>query len=363
MFFNLLFAAGLFLAYKAGNSDPQSSALPAFFGLTFPVWAIANVFFVFLWLLRGKWYMLISLALIIWGWGHFDNFFNLTSILRSSECKEEPISVMSYNVRLFDWYNWKENSKNRDKMFDQILAEDPDIICFQEFFYQKNGRKGKRFATRDSLKEILSAKYVHDRYTTVLHGDEHYGIATFSKYPISGRGNIKFDQERGNLCIYTDVNVDGKTLRVFNAHVASIRFSPEDYRFMKELQDQKKDTETLDGMFSIGGRLHRAFEKRAVQVSRILEEVERSPHPVVLCGDFNDTPVSYTYSQLTSSLHDSFRAGDVGVGSTYAGEFPAFRIDYIMHGDSLNACSYRRLPPMISDHRAIMAEMEWASTR
>ena len=81
-----------------------------------------------------------------------------------------------------------------------------------------------------------------------------------------------------------------------------------------------------------------------------------SPHPVVICGDFNDTPVSYTYATISDELVDTFRdSGGLGIGSTYLGAFPSFRIDYIFHSKNLASSDYHRYEEGISDHNAISA--------
>jgi endonuclease/exonuclease/phosphatase family metal-dependent hydrolase len=95
------------------------------------------------------------------------------------------------------------------------------------------------------------------------------------------------------------------------------------------------------------------FPKRAYQAQRVMEHVETSPYPVIVCGDFNDTPLSYTYNQFNKSLIDAFRNCSSGIGPTYIGRVPAGRIDYIFHSKSLNSMEFKIQEGEYSDHRAV----------
>ncbi|MFT5904240.1 MAG: endonuclease/exonuclease/phosphatase family metal-dependent hydrolase, partial [Flammeovirgaceae bacterium] len=110
----------------------------------------------------------------------------------------------------------------------------------------------------------------------------------------------------------------------------------------------------LDEALGIVERLAGAFTRRAKQVEQVKAHSIESPFPVVICGDFNDTPVSYSYATISDGLVDTFReSGGMGIGSTYLGAFPSFRIDYIFHSEDLESAEYTRYEEGISDHNAI----------
>lgn len=296
--------------------------------------------------------MLFSGIAIILSFTAVSNFFQFNS----SHSDATSIKVMSYNVRLFDLYNWSENIDSRNKIFDQLGGQNADIFCFQEFYY--TDQKGK-FETRDTLITFLDAKNYREAYTHEMRGGQYFGIATFTRYPIVSSGNIEFENDDNNICLYTDVKIDDDTVRIYNLHIASIRFSYDDYTFVENL-DTKSESEELErGARTIYHRLSNAFEKRSVQSKVIVGHVKKSPYPVILCGDFNDSPNSFCYNQFSSALSDSFKEAGKGIGKTYIGAFPSFRIDYIFHSEEFKANNYITLPEKYSDHHAIVSELKF----
>ncbi|NTW33893.1 MAG: endonuclease/exonuclease/phosphatase family protein [Bacteroidetes bacterium] len=220
-------------------------------------------------------------------------------------------------------------------------------MCFQEYVYDTTGA----FQTTDTLKKFLKAKNPHVYYTVNSRNKNFFGVATFSRFPIVGTGKIDFKTVSGNICIYTDIKINSDTVRVYNVHFESIRFKAEDYAFAKS-QAQKKN-EKFDLQKSsekILVRLKKAFINRAPQSVLVAEHIKKCKYPVILCGDFNDTPTSYAYHNIARYLTDSFVESGNGIGQTYAGVFPSFRIDYIMHGKQFKAYNFETVYEEMSDH-------------
>ena len=349
---NLLLALFLLFSAYSSNVDPQDAVLPAFFGLAFPFILLGNFLFLFLWLLVRKKLALISLLAIIFSYKALNNFFQFNLPPGASE---NSISLMSYNVRLFDLYNWSENKQTRDKIFDQLSGQNADIYCFQEFYH--TDIKGA-FETRDTLVTFLSATNYREAYTHELRGEQYFGVATFSRYPIVNTGVIRFENDDNNICLFTDHQIGDDIVRVYNLHIASIRFSYDDYKFVESI-DKQSEEEFEKGARTIYSRLADAFIKRSEQSKKILEHIETSPYPVIVAGDFNDSPNSYCYQLFSSKLTDSFKEAGLGIGKTYIGSFPSFRIDYIFHSNELEAKEYRTLNEEFSDHHAIISKMEF----
>ena len=361
---NAVAVVALLLSYLATWISPGTISWLALFGLAYlPVIAV-NILFVIGWAILGRKRALLSLAVILLGFNYLTATVQIfPKFWKASPENQEKIDVMSYNCRMFDWYNWRENTKNRDITFRKLVRENPDIICFQEFFYHR--QKGV-FDTRDSLTQILDAKNFHEQYSQVVLGTQNFGIATFTRYPIVARGVIAIPRNQNNLCIYTDMVIDsGDTIRVYNAHLASIGFDDEDYKFVETLSESTSQEQQLKGSKKIIGRLLQAFERRAIQTAIITEHIRKSPYPVIVCGDFNDTPVSYTYEQFQDFLIDSFQESGWGFSHTYRGLFPAFRIDYIFHSAEFTGRNYHMLEEEISDHHPITTELYYlpASSR
>ena len=333
--------------------SPEKFKFLSLFGISFPIWLGLNILFFGFWLLRRRSFMLFSLISILLGFNHVNDFIQL-SFSSKPDVKENSFKILSYNVKLFGLYSWKDNKKSRDNIVEQLVKEDPDIICFQEFYFTE---RPEGFQTKSILLDRFKGASVHEKYTHELIHHQYFGVATLSKFPIVGKGYIEFYNDRNNFCIYSDLKINQDTIRVFNGHFASIRFKQEDYKFMDDIKKDAKQINTK----SIGGiseRLMSASAKRASQVAKVMDEVKNSPYPVVLAGDFNDAPVSFAYRQVRKQLKDSFTEAGNGIGNTYIGTFPSFRIDYIFHDDNFSAHKYKTLPEKYSDHHAIQTILE-----
>ena len=264
----------------------------------------------------------------------------------------EGSKVMSYNVRLFDLYNWSSNETTKDRILEMLEEESADILCLQEFFH--SGESGYLITVPELMKET-GYKQIHDSYTQHTRNDHHFGIATLTNYPVIGKGKVDLSDESNNVCIWTDLIMQGDTVRVYNAHLASIHFGEADYQFIQEL-DSDENVKTTAGLGKLGrlmNLLKVAFQKRAKQTGEIREHMQGCPHPIIYAGDLNDSPTSYAYNQLTDDLKDAFIESGSGVGSTYVGAFPSFRIDHIMHTSDFESTGFNTLPDELSDHRAI----------
>lgn len=285
---------------------------------------------------------------------HTSRFVQLT--LWSLDVPEKAVSlkVMSYNVRLFDLYNWTKNEKTRDKILTFLKDEDADIVCFQEYYYTT----GNQLDTRDTLLQLLEAKYYFEHFTTKVKepnsqgGYSNFGSAIYSKYPIINSEIIPFENDRTNNCIYVDIKRETDTVRIFNAHLGSIRFQSEDYDYIGGKgnpikQGQKPIEQKILARLAIG------FEKRVSQSNAVLKEVESSPYPVIVCTDMNDTPISYSYNQFSSELKDAFTVSGSGIGGTYIGNYPFLRIDYIWYDDYFQSTNFITHQNKLSDHKAV----------
>ena len=355
---NILAIVGLLLSYLAAYVSPATIWWLALFGLAYGSFLVINLLFVVFWLIRKSKRFRYSLILSLVGvWKIFGMYqVSFSSPETDSAQKEKGrLKVMSFNVRLFDLYNWFHSNDTRARIFSFLKEEQPDVICFQAFFTSERGKPF--FRNDDTLRNLLSA-YSHIEYTLTLHEGDHWGIATFSRYPIVNKQSVHFQKRGGNIFIYTDIKVGDDTVRVFNTHLESVRFRWEDYKFIKNLGNDEVEQDEVKGGLNILRRLKRAFVKRANQVQILHDTLDASPYPVILCGDFNDTPPSYTYHILADDLKDAFRESGSGFGKTYSGPFPSFRIDYIFHDKRINSYAYKTIHNELSDHYPISCWVE-----
>ncbi len=355
---NVIAIVGLVFSLLAAYVSPSLIWWLALFGLAFGLFFLINLLFFIYWvLMRRKRAFVVLIFLLI-------SFIRIPGMLRINlrpetttevSSDKNALKVMSFNVRLFNLYNWFHNTDTRNMIFEFLQKESPDVICFQEFYSSE--RKNNEFRNDDTLRKLLSA-YSHIEYTLTLRNTDHWGIATYSKFPIIRKRAVRFQEKGGNIFIYTDIVKGKDTVRVFNTHLESVRFKWEDYKFIENLGNDEVQQDEFEGGIKILRRLKRAYIKRADQVYVLHDTIHASPYPVLLCGDFNDTPSSFAYSILADDLKDAFKESGNGFGTTYAGPFPNFRIDYIFHSKSLRTFQYKTHKADLSDHYAISCMVE-----
>lgn len=356
---NMAAALGLLLAYLSLFISPELFWMLAFMGLILPFLFLINLLFVFYWLVISWKRALFSGLLLLAGVPKITELYNFAKPASREDiinfkARDSVINVMSYNVRLFDLYNWTDNKQTRNHIMDVIRKEQPDILCFQEFFYDDT----RAFNTLDTLLQIQPARYKHVVHTATVKKVNHWGIATLSRFPMVRRGTISFKDSTDNISIFSDIKAYGDTIRVYNLHLESVRFRKEDYKALKTITGNEDQTD-LGGPQRIIERMRRAYIRRARQTDLISEHIRSSPHPVLVCGDFNDPPNSYTYHQISKGLLDAFEESGAGFGTTYIGMIPFLRIDYILYSPNAFAALYfKTLRKKLSDHYPIVSTLQ-----
>lgn len=330
--------------------NPDTTVIPALAALFYPILLILNTIFIIFWIFRLRFWFLLSLIAIIAGYGMFFKTFAFNADKPVGNY-DDALKLVSYNVRLFDQYKWTggQNYFTRNSIFDFTNSQQADIVCFQEFFHGTE----KTFPTIGPFLQRSDLKNYHVDYVQVRGNDtKHYGLATFTKFPIVGKGDIHFEGSSANSGIYTDIIFKEDTIRVFNFHLESVKLSRADHQFVSEVIDPGTGTSSSNSEI-IAGKLSRAAKRRAKQAEIVEGYIKHSPYPVIVCGDFNDTPLSYVYHIISRGLKDAFLEIGSGAGETYAGGIPFLRIDYILHSDALEAYRFERHRVDYSDHYPI----------
>ena len=345
VFFFLIVALMLVLSYISVNISPGKIPLLAFLGLFFPFIFAINILFLIFWAIRrNKWFFL-SIALIIAGFYRIHDFYAF-SHKEVFSAEVNPLKVMSYNVRLFDLYNWSKDENTGNNILQIIQKENPDIICLQEFYSDEKLNYTQRIIDIQKTKDYLISDKKQTGYS---------GVAIFSKYPIISRGYI--DVHTANQkCIFADIVKDRDTIRVYSIHLASVHLSNDDYQILKNFD--LKEEEDMINVGGIGQKFMHAYEMRSLEVETIAPHIRKSPYRTIVCGDFNDTPVSYSYRQIKGDMKDAFIEQGSGIGNTYNYGLPLFRIDYILHSPQIQTKSFTCSDQFWSDHHAVTAIME-----
>ncbi len=266
---------------------------------------------------------------------------------------------MTQNVEVFNVYDWQTIKNARDKILKSVMDEAPDVLFFQEFY--SHNKVGADRNNVEQFKRLTSLKnhYFNVRIKAGNYKDRHFGMTIFSKYPIINKGEIPLENTR-NQIIFADIELpQGTIVRVFNAHLQSIYLSHDEFDFSYE-ESGDAPPAWFTKPLGIMRKLKRAFAKRALQTNQLTKAIENSPYPVILCGDFNDTPVSYTYNEFKKHLNDAYLCDGFGIGATYAGIIPFLRIDYIFTDPQFEVLSFKQLNnERTADHYALICEIAY----
>jgi endonuclease/exonuclease/phosphatase family metal-dependent hydrolase len=286
-------------------------------------------------------YSLISAFLILLGWGMMIRFIQFTG--RKSSATD--ISLVSYNVKNFTGLG-KNSSRELANVIKSFLKEEePDIICLQEVMLRTN-KVFNLEETKNEFKKIKHYQYARSGKTL--------GSVTMSRFPIIKMEEIRFENS-GNIAICTDILCDKQTIRIFNIHLQSFKIDPDRYEIIESpLIPEKKDIRELRELLR---KYKKAMEMRAVQARLIRKKIKESPYPVIVCGDFNDTPSSYAYRKTRGWLRDAFVSSGKGIGQTYHGKLPSFRIDFILYSKTFRSYNFEIHKIPYSDHYPISCDL------
>lgn len=342
-----ILAISLVIATLAPYINPNVFCLPNLLTLASPVWVACNLFLLFYWVARAKPSAYIPLFALLLAIGvhllRFGNNGSHSSVRMTSIAQK--IKVLSYNVNLFRLYSWAETPPTFAEISALIRRTDADIICLQEFTTSD-------VLFTDSAARKLLAPYSHIHYTQ-HQGNLHHGVALFSKYPIVNRGIIEFT-ESYNAAIYTDLHIGTDTIRVYSNHFQSFRLHRNNLNFLRTPSFTSSNN-LLFQLTDIIRKLYRTLQRQADQALLVQQSVFSSPYPVLLCGDFNATPYTFTYATVSKKLHDTFLELHNGYGATFFTLYPPMRIDFILHTPDFYPLTFQVLHAPYSDHYPVLA--------
>lgn len=349
---SILSIAALLLSYLSVFIHPESFHVLPLFGLGYLIIVAVHLLLLILWIfLKPRIWTLIMLGAVILG-GPL-NFRSISmgwddeNTLKSTEYK-----VLSYNVRLFDVYNQnpKKALKTKEAIFKFLEKSDADVYCFQEFYHQDDSNE---YNTKKLLSDRLKTPYHHSRLSISDYLRQSFGVAIFSKHEIISQGEVSFDEveKTFNYCVYADIVSKKDTIRVYNVHLQSIHFQKDDYALFNE--DNPQASSENSQAYKLVNKVLNAYPIRANQALKLTHHMKNSPYPIIVCGDFNDAPMSFSYNQFHRFLKDAFLNTSFGIGRTYAGKVPAGRIDYIFYDESMGSRNFVIQNEKLSDHYAI----------
>lgn len=314
--------------------------------------------FIFFWLFVKPRWILISVIAVLLAYKPVVHIIPIR--LAASFTKEKPVNslrVMSWNVAQFNVMNDKKHPELKQQMFDIINEYQPDIACFQEMVAEDSSITDHGHI-REFLEKLRFPGYFYSyNEKEDFWGHAHFGIIIFSRYPILNRQTISFYPNNYNSIFqYVDIVKDNDTVRIFNIHLQTLRFSRENMKYIEEPTTEKETA--IKESKSIIGKFKKGFLKRRVQAGRIKAEMKKSPYPAIVCGDFNDVPNSYAYHTIGGGMKNAFTEKGGGLGRTFAGISPVLRIDNIFADRRFDILQFERVNKKLSDHFPILADLQ-----
>ena len=334
--FYTLNALALLLLMASAFSDrisPHEWILPSFLGFLFPFFLSVNLLFLVVWIFSSGWKAaLCNIAFFLMVWGSIRTYCPINPV--KEKMPEKTIKLMTYNVMGFAYKNHTEEEPN--PILEYVAGEDADIVCFQEYFVNKKNRFLDQPTVSEALKNYPYRKFVYFDNNKFYQ----YGLAVYSKYPVTGAERINYESSFNGSAIFR-LEIDGKKVTLINNHLESNRITSKDKEFYQSLRQGNIGAETLGSLKdNIVRRLKPAFIQRGRQADAIAQKIkEQDSDYMLVCGDFNDTPISYAHHKIKGSLKDAFVEHGNGLGISYNADYFWFRLDYILHSPKIK--SYR----------------------
>lgn len=327
------------VAAATSGMDPQDHPFMAILGLMLPVLLIINLVLFVYWVFRFKYWVWFPLIAILANVEYIISMFQYSAASGS----EGNLKVATFNIHNFNneitGYTAKEVAKFMNN-------EGVDVICFQELTPNID-------FTLDSLYQAYRA-YPYQIIPALGNGS--YRISIFSKYPVTDFQTILFP-ESANCGMWADIDVNGKKVRVFNVHMQTTSLNSQRAKLAKQQLEGNTNAEE-EAVFSIAESIRDNSQKRARQADQVKSIMDSTQGPVILCGDFNDTPASYTYKVLKGDLIDGFKDRGNGYGYTFRGLHGLLRIDYIFYSPQIKGIDYYSPSKDWSDHNPVIAEIQ-----
>ena len=349
---NLISACLFVIAAFSDCISPNLSVLFSYIGLAFPVFFILNLCFLLYWFIIRKWVMFFIICCSFFiCWKPITHYVSFNPV-PTDVSQKNVLKVLTYNVMAFGYKDHTPDSPNA--IIQYIADSEADIVCLQEYMVGIQAQ----YMTQAKVDRAL---YMYPyQYTLPLVQKTRYsiGLAIFSKYPILSSRKIRYDSTFNGSTIH-EIDVKGKKLVVINNHLESFKLTMDDRsNFVDFIQNM--NTETFDELKeTVQRKMGEAFLIRAEQAEIVAEEIQNVKGDyLIVCGDFNDTPISYTRRVIQSTLIDAFADSGTGIGITCNQNFFWFRIDHILHSPNMKAYNAKVDNISMSDHYPLWCYLE-----
>jgi len=340
-FLLIICASALVIGYLSAYISPEVFFPPTIFGLYFIPLAIINFILLITAICRRSGSFWIPFLALI------PSLFILEFMYQPSHEQipwhQDEVKILTYNVGLFkSGKNRMDEDDAREAIMKFIDKTAPDIICLQEF------------SVRDTLSiKRIFLNYPHITHHLYKHTDGRWtGNVTASRFPIISTGTVEFKGST-NMSLWCDILYRNQQYRIFNNHLESNAISLTS--LIKKIGSRK--TEIKPELEKIHGKIKTSVSRRTHQTTEILTNINSCRKPSIICGDFNDMPLSYTFRHLYKGRKDSFLEAGNGFGATYSVLWPLLRIDYILLPENMAVLGHETPRNIYSDHFPVITRI------
>ena len=337
---NIVAAIAIGIASLSVYISPATFWIIVLFGMAYPYLLVINLVFIVFWIFIKPKFIILSLLVILAGYNHIGNYLQFSG----KHTLEKGVRITSYNVRYFTGNNEIPVKENADHILQFLRQDNADIICLQEAMLNKR-----------QIFDIKDTQLPQINHMQLAHNGEAGGLLTMTRFPILKMEEIRFANS-GNMIMFCDILMNTDTVRLYNCHLQSYRLGEAEIQSIDSIEFNTRP-KTKKKLLVLSMKFKEAVIKRAEQVESLRRSINKSPYPVIVCGDFNDTPVSYTYHTVKGNLKDSFTESGKGTANTYNGKLPSFRIDYILYSPIFTSYNFQVSSLNHSDHFPISCDL------
>lgn len=331
--------------------NPSTWWFMGFLGLMVPYLSFLLLFSIFFWWVIKPILSILPILTLLIGYKQLQVLFAINRNQTFVEKKvADRIRIVDWNIRSFEGLSTQKDKKRLDRVSvaELIASQNPDVICLQEFNHSN---------VQDNLSLFLPKYPYHVFSVDFERKNSGYkaGSIIFSKFPIVDSSKTKYAGRLGESLISADLLLNQDTIRIYTTHLQSFRFSKSDYENLDDIRN--RDEKALDASLSIAQKMKIAFTRRGTQAETVKNALTESPHPGIICGDFNDVPNSYTYAHIRGDWQDVFLKTSLGIGRTYVALAPTLRIDYILPDNNFTIHQFDMVDEGLSDHLMLVADV------
>lgn len=326
---------------------PKLFVWASFFGLAFWEVFFFNCLILLLLVLmwsKKAWISVLALLISIPG-------LNKSYAFGSPAEEKGSIRVMSYNIHNFAHVDGKTSKTDFvNEVLAEVSQQSPDVLCFQEF-----SGSFKEGSSRQQCIELFAqaSGYPYVYYNLKRN---YGGNAIFSRYPLQ-----KVSEDSGfgkentyGVMVSVDAGAKGK-FYVANVHLLSYSITDDEIGSLPNVMSEENDTIRK----TVVNKLRYAFIRRSEEIKEVIEGMPKVDAPVIVCGDFNDAPLSYIYQQMKKAgFNDTFMKAGKGIKPTYGGKLPLLRIDYVWGNDYIEPLKFNCIKKKLSDHYPVVLDFK-----